>query len=1731
MNLDFKRILSSVMALVMLCSSIALGNVSAVFADEGVGEMSITDVTVEESAPAEDTVATEETVTDTQEAAPAEDTVFSDVVEDSEPLFINLGNPDEFIVGSEDGNINGNVTNLAAAATKTWSAGSDAADDWVGVSGSAANYGREVTFTDTTFAKNTPAFPITSGSTFTITAEEEATAKIYMVVDGNKKTGSLSVTGANGGTATVAGNVPARDNTAAEAVSVSFSGADTYTVTYTGDANGELLQIVYTTAGDDPSPTTYTVSVNESPADGGTFTLTNGTVNCDDNNSSNTFPAGNVTLTVTPANGYDVESVTANSDVLTASNGTYSYTVSADSVITITYKETAADVEITNVINLESLTANSSITYPLTVADDYLRLFGAGLSGTVSRDMSIAAESDTYTLPSGYVYNGSSTYTYKNLINTKGSTRNDSDLPSYTLRTIQFTLSEAGTVIIGATNGGTKGAADVNRNVVISSVDANGKVQSTVATPLQFTTGKEKGTAAVELAAGTYAIHSSTSSISLGFLGATVPFTAFDPIVENTTEATTSAVEISTETTTQKPVENGQLYKFYVNADDATANGDNYADNATAIFTNAVSGSGALSPAATINIEGKDYTLSKRTSNSGYSLTIVVPSGVTNASLYVYGNSSGSGTRTLTLSDGVSYSQTGSVTGTAGNLSAFTGLNAGTYTLTASGNWGYSFLALSTNSSEVSTEGTLTVKLVNAPAGTTYKLFDGTTELTNNGADDTYTLTTGKSYTVQPVQVDYNTISVKYGSTDITNTDTFVFNSSINELTITYTPVAQVTASIYVTGQTDQIPSVDGTVLTNGTVQSDNSMLYTYTNYVGSAHTISAPAVSGYDLSITVNGVESTNFVIENDLVINIDYTAKQTIAATNWNFNDLSSITVSAENDLGDGLTYVAGSSDKIIATNTNTFTTGIGTQTGKGIVPGGASGGTKNRYLIYSLAPGATFTTYYTMVGTSGAQAFIATSNAISGSTVLASGNAVTSATELGTVSYTNDTDAAITIYVTTNNKPSLIGATVSGDITAFTIAGTVYEEGTSTPIPNATVTPNITGIAAVTTNENGEYSFNGVEFTEPVKLTVTADNYLSATIGSFTASTTSADAYLKKVATYTISGKVVDESGNTLANATVTLGSQKVITNSSGTFEFTDVTGAVTLTVTLEGYKTVTYSFKGDGTETTTGLVATLTSPITVKFRLTGVASTTAITINSLDNANNKGSLTKNLSGKDYGVTFEATPGEKIKFTSKSTDVYAWYPIVNDVADTSGNSRSSISFHSGSASSSRYFIYTVPEDAEPNKVYGVEFIGTSGAGHTINADALNEGYNLTQENIINYGQYGFGDDKIRVNAGKPTITDQTQIDNYAATFSARSKMQYAFANPTMNDFNNGFSHDQFNLIDPTGKPNVANQYGILDGDLTANEISNESFISFKPVINDDEKTTVTVTIDASSTSGTPSYIIAATDGGTVDGTTSKTIAASGKQNVELAVGYTYKITDTAGDKKQTYIKSIRIFDPNNCFATIADTDVNAMTSTAEPNFYTEDMGSVDSLKNTAFGQTLGLTDSMSGMNVYRIVARIYVPKAEQAAPENFLKTVNSVGFDVYKASDYTTIDNQSSTGNHYNVNQAVNDDYNVLKNTMEANKGEIIFDDIVNSAVMELVPAEDGGWKNASENLHDNSAMKFGQVSSTAFEDLYVQTFIATNQSLTLIPYTELSTGKTYTICPSNAANIAKTVGTNA
>lgn len=196
---------------------------------------------------------------------------------------------------------------------------------------------------------------------------------------------------------------------------------------------------------------------------------------------------------------------------------------------------------------------------------------------------------------------------------------------------------------------------------------------------------------------------------------------------ETTTETTTTTTtEATTEATT---VANQTLYKYYVNAADATANGDSIDNNATKVFTNANTSTNKLSGESTVAVGGKDYTLNYRSSNAT-TLSIVVPEGVENATLYVVARSSGSSARALTLTKGETTADSKQSTGTTTPVVAtYTGLSTGTYTLTSSGNMQYSLLVLSVPT----TVGTTTTTTETTTETTTTTTTETTTEETTMG--------------------------------------------------------------------------------------------------------------------------------------------------------------------------------------------------------------------------------------------------------------------------------------------------------------------------------------------------------------------------------------------------------------------------------------------------------------------------------------------------------------------------------------------------------------------------------------------------------------------------------------------------------------------------------------------------------------------------------------------------------------------------------------------------------------------------------------------------------------------------------------------------------------------------------------------------------------------------------------------------------------------------------------
>ena len=138
--------------------------------------------------------------------------------------------------------------------------------------------------------------------------------------------------------------------------------------------------------------------------------------------------------------------------------------------------------------------------------------------------------------------------------------------------------------------------------------------------------------------------------------------------------------------------EQGECTKifWFASESDATAAG---VENNTTTFNGVNPGTSEMT--GSITIGDKTYTVTGRGSNNSTQITFVVPAEKT-ATLYGLASSSGSGVRTLTLTNKTGYSQTQQTSASSSQAGefVFTDMPAGEYTISWSGNGAESFLCL-----------------------------------------------------------------------------------------------------------------------------------------------------------------------------------------------------------------------------------------------------------------------------------------------------------------------------------------------------------------------------------------------------------------------------------------------------------------------------------------------------------------------------------------------------------------------------------------------------------------------------------------------------------------------------------------------------------------------------------------------------------------------------------------------------------------------------------------------------------------------------------------------------------------------------------------------------------------------------------------------------------------------------------------------------------------------------
>lgn len=1237
---------------------------------------------------------------------------------------------------------------------------------------------------------------------------------------------------------------------------------------------------------------------------------------------------------------------------------------------------------------------------------------------------------------------------------------------------------------------------DTTNNYKVESVSANG---ATV------------GTSNVNEASGIYTVELSNFTESVNI---TINYSKAETttITETTTETTTNTVESSTETTTTVVVDMELLTEGEYNA--------NTILNSSNLFS-VVKGDGNSSKDCKINNLG--YVRFRVDDNAAVTVK------------YKCGSSSGNNKSATPVLNG----QKGDTVKVGSSETSFTvsNLQGNTYDLTTetTDNSTLQIISITVTYSNVEpVTGTLNVELINPPSSASYTIKDSNNEEVI-GNNNTYTLNDGEVYFIDVIGVQNYYNEVEYNSTDITNTGKFTYSKDVTSLKITYTEYEKATVTINVTSDDENfdinnvVPLIDGEKITASSV---GNGVYNYIDYIGITHTISAPNISGYNKTITANAREISYFIVQNGLVINIDYSKEVISADDTWNFNNLTSITSNAENTLigsnGGELIYKADKSDKVDGSKDISFETGIGNQTGVGIQTAG-SGNTERRYFTIDIEPNATFTMYYVR-NAKDTTAYISNIENI----VLAKGNTLTATSQLGTVSYTNDTSKTMTIYCYGDDgKPIFIGATLLGSITSFgpIVVKVVDESGIA--VTDATVQ---VGNATISSSANGEYTFTG-PFTKAVKATVSKVGYVTTESEIFTATGTKT-VVLKKVKAITVSGTVTDkDSGVALSNAIVTLTftdgtSKAVATSTDGKFSFENVSNLKSITVSRNGYVSFYNNFTGNETtnQTVDAKLTKLNNTVTVKFYSTGNVSDNVYAGRTSSNITTS-ILTSKL--KEYTVN-NVEPGTKLYFKSTANNVFEWYPYENNGTKETILDSSYITFTQNS-SKDKYFTYTVPENATAGNTYGVKFVVDNNLVNSLNTDD----YNLNNNGGVGYGQYGLGDDKIRVNAGKGDQLTDSEIANYSK-YNGRIYFKYAFIKPSLEDYSKGYSDKKYNGIVGTSYVQNANQYGILRGTFDTAPSDNLSsidkpFVAFKPVITGLVDTdTVDVLIE---TSGGSYDLFPINDRNNPVTGAIQDPNNTGKKLYKLKNNLEYAIVATSSTK--VYLKSVRMYDPNNIMANKDTAGVTSIGGSADPNFYVEDMGTVAELKNTTFGNTVlnGLSDvqSADSYKVFRIVSRIVVPSDGRDNLDGYLGGVQSVGYDVYETSTYNKLNDSSLYG--YNAYQTVDSSLTDVAEEADAKADSAIeFIDTVNTAVMKLNKDDKEGYVNAG-NIADLSSVTTDQllcgnvkVAEANWYDLYVQTFIAvkSDTSLTLVPYTKVNDSKNYTVCDKDN-NVAKVINT--
>ncbi|MGN1318923.1 MAG: hypothetical protein ACI4VF_07880, partial [Lachnospirales bacterium] len=544
----------------------------------------------------------------------------------------------------------------------------------------------------------------------------------------------------------------------------------------------------------------------------------------------------------------------------------------------------------------------------------------------------------------------------------------------------------------------------------------------------------------------------------------------------------------------------------------------------------------------------------------------------------------------------------------------------------------------------------------------------------------------------------------------------------------------------------------------------------------------------------------------------------------------------------------------------------------------------------------------------------------------------------------------------------------------------------------------------------------------------------------------------------------GDAQSVDANTTGKALIFTG----LTTGTHTITITSATGAIE-------YDTKTVEVTKDAkTVTATVNVTASQAPIKVTFKWdkADASPDKAITVT--------GDVSGSLSTSSNSKTFEVTAGtsHEFRFSSEAKKVTS--------IDKSGMNGVKLYATNTKTKEERYFKFTIPADAVAGTEYVLTFVCTGNYGQ-LKDDDKNE-----SSVLVSYGQYGFGANKVSLCGN-----------------DARDKFNYVGVYASMYDFTQGYTDsttglfaDEIIVVD-AGERGGDYRYGLVSKASSTSQVK----ITLSNEIAEDTilKLDVSGSLEIKNENGS-AMVAAGSDG-------------NSKKLYKVQRGETYIISGTSTGANG-YIKSVRIYNPENIFVKVAD------TIKTELGLESEISGDLADI--------LGITDGSSSYKVFRLIGKASPTSITTAGSiEKALLDVNEVGWKIIPAEYVDKYNDYAGTNgaNYYTPGKgsswsATGTDVDIKGELMKwegtAETGNIKTNEIkatsmLNSAVVKM-GIDNGDTTNPYDDVYSgpNSGVKeehllVGTTTSISgadyhYTDAYAENFIRiTGKKYYAFPYT--------------------------